>query len=118
MVRRWTENTCLNNATFEDSLLRPGDRLTVGPIEMEILGDESYGEPIAASTNQSPDIEQIQRRCAELEANLRSLEQQRDQWQTTPARDEQSLVDRHQLDEERREFDYRLSEFENQQPPL
>jgi hypothetical protein len=115
VVRRWTGNTCLNNATFEDSPLRPGDHLTVGPIELEILGDETSAEPIAAPANQSADVEQIQRRCDELEANLRSLEQQRDQWQTTPAPDEQSVAGRHQLEEERREFNYRLSEFENQQ---
>lgn len=119
VVRRWTENTCLNHATFEDSPLRPGDRLTVGPIEMEILGDETYGEPIAASANQSADAEQIQSRWAELDANLRSLEHHRQQWQTTQAHDERSLVDRRQqLDEERREFDRRLEELENQRRQL
>ncbi len=41
VVRRWAPDTLLNGRTFTDSELRPGDRLSIGRIELEVLpGDE------------------------------------------------------------------------------
>ena len=37
VVRRWAADTRLNGRTFGDAELVPGDRLTVGPIEFEVL---------------------------------------------------------------------------------
>lgn len=36
-VRRWSPDTCLNGAGFTESLLQPGDRLDIGPVEFEVL---------------------------------------------------------------------------------
>lgn len=39
-VRRWSPNTLLNGRSFEDAMLAGGDRLSIGPIELEVLDDE------------------------------------------------------------------------------
>ncbi len=36
-IRRWSPDTCLNGAGFGDARLKPGDRLDIGPIELEVL---------------------------------------------------------------------------------
>ena len=45
IVRRWAKDTRLNGAPFTDAQLNAGDRLSIGPIEFEVL--ESGGEPQA-----------------------------------------------------------------------
>ena len=37
VIRRWSPNTRLNGAAFTDALLQPGDRLTIGPIVLEVV---------------------------------------------------------------------------------
>ena len=37
VVRRWAGDTRLNGENFTDSVLKNGDRLSIGPIEFEIL---------------------------------------------------------------------------------
>lgn len=46
VVRRWSHDTLLNGAIFNDAPLTVGDRLGIGPIELEVLSDESQA-PIA-----------------------------------------------------------------------
>lgn len=48
-VRRWSPDTQLNGRAFSDALLMVGDRLEVGPIELEVLDDT------AISASQRPD---------------------------------------------------------------
>lgn len=38
VVRAWSADTRLNGRAFQDACLRPGDRLTLGPIELEYIG--------------------------------------------------------------------------------
>ena len=45
IVRRWAKDTRLNGASFTDAPLQIGDRLSIGPIEFEVL--ESGGRPQA-----------------------------------------------------------------------
>jgi hypothetical protein len=40
VVRRWSPDTQLNGRTFDDALLKVGDRLQIGPIELELLESE------------------------------------------------------------------------------
>ncbi len=50
-VRRWSPDTCLNGAAFTDARLKPGDCLTIGPIELEVLDasqEDSAAAPLAA----------------------------------------------------------------------
>ncbi|HEX3726361.1 MAG TPA: FHA domain-containing protein [Pirellulales bacterium] len=37
-VRSWGPAARLNGQKFGDALIAPGDRLTIGPIELEVLG--------------------------------------------------------------------------------
>ncbi len=53
-VRRWSPDTRLNGGGFDDAMLRPGDRLSVGPVEFTIVhtgGDfsECAAEIVATS---------------------------------------------------------------------
>ena len=40
-VRRWANGTLLNGRTFDEECLSAGDRLSVGPIDLEIIGPAS-----------------------------------------------------------------------------
>jgi len=53
VVRKWSPDTRLNGATFTDAPLFPGDRLGIGPLELEVLENLADGlpdqlEPLAA----------------------------------------------------------------------
>jgi hypothetical protein len=37
-VRRWSDRTLLNGGPFEEAMLAPGDVLSIGPVQLEILG--------------------------------------------------------------------------------
>ena len=37
VVRRWSPDTLLNGCQFTDAPLNPGDRLSIGPIELEVV---------------------------------------------------------------------------------
>ncbi len=43
LVRRWAPDTLLNGKSFQEAWLQPGDRLSVGPVEFDIL-DEDQAE--------------------------------------------------------------------------
>jgi chemotaxis protein histidine kinase CheA len=81
VVRRWSADTRLNRQFFADALLSPGDRLGVGPIELEVL---EVGTPAARTeppeTNRGADFQAAQESplatCA-----TDPIEQQRRQWQ-------------------------------------
>jgi hypothetical protein len=45
VVRRWSPNTRLNGASFVDASLAVGDRLAVGPVELEIVEDIRADQP-------------------------------------------------------------------------
>ena len=40
IVRRWAPDTRLNDDAFEDATLNPGDRLTIGPIGLDVIEAE------------------------------------------------------------------------------
>jgi chromosome segregation ATPase len=46
-IRCWARDTRLNGQPFGDSLLVPGDRLTVGPIEFDVLDAAGSAEPMS-----------------------------------------------------------------------
>ncbi|MBI2827226.1 MAG: hypothetical protein HYX69_21350 [Planctomycetia bacterium] len=47
VVRRWSPNALLNGQPFADAVLSPGDRLTVGAAEFEVLAADAATEPNA-----------------------------------------------------------------------
>ena len=89
VIRRWSPDTRLNGRAFDDAPLMPGDRLTVGPVELEVV-----------DSGRSPDVEAAE------------LEQQRGQWQAERAEAEQQLSRRTE------ELDARSAELENRRAAL
>jgi hypothetical protein len=56
IVRRWSSDTRLNGATFDDAALTPGDRLSIGPIDFEVIADGLHTLPpeaLAAETDRA-----------------------------------------------------------------
>ncbi|MHB0955051.1 MAG: FHA domain-containing protein [Pirellulaceae bacterium] len=79
-IRRWSPDTCLNGARFDDARLCPGDRISIGAIELEVLppppqadvappiepptendavnapatGNEAVSEPLVSSVEAAP----------------------------------------------------------------
>ncbi len=103
VVRRWHADTRLNDGPFEDALLRPGDRLSVGPVEFEVLEDdavnESAAELPAASAKPNSDA------LAQLETDRRALEEERTHCRELRAQDVQYFLDqRSQLEEQSRQL--------------
>ncbi|MBM4088191.1 MAG: hypothetical protein FJ276_01990 [Planctomycetes bacterium] len=69
-VRRWSPRTSLNGRGFGESRLRPGDRLVVGPVELEVLepseaeGDRDGCSPASCVDNASAQVpHEAPRRC-------------------------------------------------------
>jgi uncharacterized coiled-coil DUF342 family protein len=57
-VRRWADDSRLNGAPFDEAALAPGDRLTIGSIELEAAGTLPIGDATASSVAaQSPAVE-------------------------------------------------------------
>ena len=40
-IRRWSPDTCLNGGGFDEARLSPGDRISIGAIELEVLPSAS-----------------------------------------------------------------------------
>jgi predicted lipid-binding transport protein (Tim44 family) len=91
VIRRWSGDTRLNGRTFADAELSPGDRLGIGPIELEVLDCTERFDvpPIPLQTDYPPRDEpdataarlglanrQGRRRTRSLIAELRSLREQ------------------------------------------
>ncbi len=133
VARCWSADTRLNGASFDDAVLSCGDRLSIGPIELEVL------EVGATSPARQPSIdeeeteraasrqhEQFAARLAELEAEQNALTTERDdlaarrnalaeerrQWQ-----DQQEEM-RRAIAEEHAQLAARSVELESQQNAL
>ncbi len=89
VVRRWAADTRLNDQSFADAVLSPGDRLSIGSIELEVvsIGATSVEpKPLADRPRQSAGqidlpamlqrqaLEEEQHRLDELAANLQQYE--------------------------------------------
>lgn len=47
-VRRWSDDTLLNGELFSEAALTIGDRLTVGPVDLELVDPSPYGQSVAS----------------------------------------------------------------------
>ncbi len=89
IVRCWSSDTRLNGKFFTDSVLAPNDRLSVGPIELEVL-DVGATSPVQEWEIQHEELrnaanrqrEQLAARSAELEAERNALATERDDLET------------------------------------
>jgi hypothetical protein len=113
-VRRWSPDTLLNHQAFTDAPLAPGDRLSVGPVELEVLSSGSGANWVAPAPAverlplpQLPDPE-VQAEREQLKTQRAAVELQRQQWQTERTEAEQRLATRsEELDAQRAELDAR-----------
>ena len=91
VVRRWAADTRLNYQSFADAALMPGDRLSMGPIELEVVSVgvvpttvdrqpeadnpiDSPSEADAQAELQRQDMEEERHRLEELAADLQRRE--------------------------------------------
>ena len=86
VVRCWSADTRLNDQAFDDAALSCGDRLSIGPIDLEVLAlgatlpaqpPEIEREDLGRATNRQR--EQIASREAELEAERDTLATEREE---------------------------------------
>jgi hypothetical protein len=105
VIRRWSLDTRLNGSAFSEALLVPGDRLSIGRIELDVLATGRAGEQdlLSQSTPAAP--------CG---CSGRADEAARPGDDT--ARELQSL--RAELESRRRELDLRQSALDEQRRQL
>lgn len=74
-VRTWSKQTRLNGRAFVDAMLSPGDRLTVGPLEFEVLptSDQTTPSPQLVQGPGEPLSGEVVARLAEREAHINQL---------------------------------------------
>ena len=104
-IKRLGDDTLLNGEAFEDAQLSEGDRLTIGPLEFEVLG-----EAAANTTGNQPSSQER----AAFEAQRAEWERQRDQEQQDLETRRQELEQQAQAIEEERQAIQAQTE-ENQQ---
>ncbi len=129
LVRRWSEGTRLNGHRFTEAPLVLGDRLGVGPIELEVVSDKTpQTTPLARVKHPSAprpgnaELEDAQielaRRALDLQEKARQLElsreclrQQRELWYQTQSSLESKTATRiEQMNDEIRHFQQRSVE--------
>ena len=82
VVRSWSKSTRLNGRRFDDAQLMSGDRISCGPIEVEVLpagsgiGDDAINRPADRSAGKAkPRSGKAHRRTKRLVAEVRRLRQ-------------------------------------------
>lgn len=126
VIRRWNGDTRLNGRTFTDAELAPGDRLGIGPIELEVLDCTERFDvpPIPLQTDHPPQHEpdattarlglanrQGRRRALSLIAELRSLREQLARLEQRQSLDE---ADAKNLQDKQRQLEAQQEAFEQQ----
>lgn len=118
VVRRWSPDTRLNGRDFTDAPLRTGDRLSLGPLDLEVVTPDPFGSDETHApalldhlSKLAQESEDLDKRLAELEAQGRLLDEQRQAWEQQ-FRDEQRQLDESRCvwDEERRASELQLSQ--------
>ncbi len=116
VARCWTPDARLNGQRFTDARLVAGDRLTLGPIELEVLAPEI--EPERGQAIEPPDqaeqmLEDLEQQRLEMRAQLeaRAAQLERDQlaWNAERAKEESLLA------EQRSELDRLQAEAHHEQ---
>ncbi|NLX95525.1 MAG: hypothetical protein GXY83_05055 [Rhodopirellula sp.] len=119
VIRRWAPDTLLNGKAFTDSELLPGDRLSVGQLELEVLptargriaapsegGDsgcaEFNSEATQALDTQESAIAELESRRQELDSRSQYVQQQYEEIERIQG----------EIAEQRRRFQEELSKFE------
>ncbi len=80
VVRRWSADTLLNGRNFTDAPLAAGDRLSLGPLELEVVETGSAAprwqqdDPMAEPSGPTAELEEERRDAAELRFSVRQAE--------------------------------------------
>ena len=118
VARCWSPDTRLNHKSFTDADLSSGDRLSVGPIDLEVLdvGTTSFDRKLDSDDARQPGMdeqrEQLAAHLAELETERNALSEQHRQWQA-----EQDATQR-DADERRDQLAARIAELETERNTL
>ncbi|MBN2216797.1 MAG: hypothetical protein JW719_05440 [Pirellulales bacterium] len=134
VVRRWSPNTLLNGSAFVDAELRQGDRLEIGPIEMEVLEANPLPElpqpPNSQNTQNTPANRNItrqlnlarregRRRAKDLLAELRGARNEIKQLRGQLDEQHQQIESRRAvLDERQRQVERQEAELEEDRRQL
>ncbi len=121
IVRRWSADTRLNGQAFTDAPLHPGDRLSIGPIDLEVLdaaaadhGDTPapWTESADAWQSWQAQREESQRQLDQWSRQLAALQAELDARQKTLDEEGVQLADR------QRGLEQSRSRLETQQQTL
>jgi hypothetical protein len=105
VARQWAKDARLNDSPFTDAPLKPGDRIGLGPVELEVVADER-GEPVSETvspplpptngTGSEPsDLADERRQLDEQASALAELRRQHEQdWQRWQAERAEWLAER------------------------
>jgi len=98
VIRRWHPDTRLNGRAFTESLLSPGDRLSVGPLEFEVLEALGLGKPSESVDVPPAGLEEEDiagdstGQVSPLAAKGKALDEERRKWETERAAAEKALA--------------------------
>jgi|GEM_PF-6435969 len=124
IVKRMSEDTYLNDKSFEEAELNDNDELTIGPLRFRVLNSEHIavstpGTVAAAvasagtSSEANSEADQLRQRCDELMSQLEALQQER--GADAPIENqvaEQSSIEQPVAEEPNDELEQRLMELE------
>jgi len=85
VVRRWSADTRLNAQSFADAALRTGDRLSIGPVELEVLSVGIAVAPQQVEETAAPPEPAMDQAQVELDAERRRLDELAHQLQQREA---------------------------------
>ncbi len=81
VIRRWSPDTRLNGRSFAEAPLTPGDRLSIGPIELQVLESDRFRQtPSRAVAGDRDTLLQAEKQA--LQDSRRELQRRQRQWQT------------------------------------
>ncbi|MHB8972583.1 MAG: FHA domain-containing protein [Pirellulaceae bacterium] len=94
-IRRWSPDTCLNGCGFDEARLHPGDRISVGAIELEVLPstplavpEPPLAPPPERDQDEATQLESLQE-CQRLRDELLDVRQEHQRLQSLVQRQEQ-----------------------------
>ena len=130
-IRCWARDTRLNGLPFGDSLLAPGDRLSIGPIEFDVLDGPACAETVPTPNDRGtivrascppsvrrpstvpsatvPPARVARQRARKLVAAIRRLQAEISDLQSRPA-----AHDSASFDSSRVELEQRIAEFQQE----
>ncbi len=119
IIRRWAPDTRLNGSAFADAELCPGDTLSVGPVELEVLetralplGREMTRSSTATKAPETEDLDEekvrLRERQQDFERREQAFLQERAQWEAERAdfqcQREELVAERERLTREQAEW--------------